>query len=324
MEEAIIKVHHALTNYIPAEVRPDVTKLIEGTRKDFASPRFSEWKGHQFSTPSNADKVEWQYSNWDPTENDVLVATYAKTGTTWTTKLVKHLIYQHDKDLLKMALTVTPMQGYLEFGIPLSFEVLEKLPWKRKIWATHLPATLINMKRLEENRTKIIYVVRNPKDQVVSHFHFTKSNPFFQKDSIQQPYPKDFNEFFEAAVNGKLPSGGGLSYPDHILTWHPYLKKENVLFITFEDLKRDTAKEVRRIANFLAVERSNDEINQILEETSFQNLQKKPSKLEESIKMFRKGEIGDWKNYLTVAQSEIMDQKFNEKMSGIDINFVYE
>ena len=36
-----------------------------------------------------------------------------------------------------------------------NYEIMLKLPWKRKIWGTHLPAPLINMERLKKNGCKV-------------------------------------------------------------------------------------------------------------------------------------------------------------------------
>ena len=120
---------------------------------------------------------------------------------------------------------------------------------------------------------------------------------------------------------------------------------------------QDTAKEIKKIANFLGVKRSDDEIDELVEATSFQSMKKEASKPMSQMSFFRKGisvytiaiyvgllldkiepfilhncnvplhsvgKVADWKNQLTVAQSELMDEKFNEKLSGIDIKFTYE
>lgn len=36
------------------------------------------------------------------------------------------------------------------------------------------------------------------------------------------------------------------------------------------------------------------------------------------------GEVGGWKNYFTVAQSEYIDKLFEEKLSHTGIKFTYE
>lgn len=74
------KLFNDVANYIPADDRPDVTPLIEDLVKALQAPSVSDWKGHKFAPPFKAETVEWQYNNWQPSEKDVLVASFPKTG----------------------------------------------------------------------------------------------------------------------------------------------------------------------------------------------------------------------------------------------------
>ncbi|CAK8681091.1 unnamed protein product [Clavelina lepadiformis] len=321
-----MKMQEDVLKFIPENERPDVTDLVGFGSQQFLNPKVTECKGYRFPPPFSAETVEWQYDNWTPTDKDVLVASYPKTGTTWTTQIVKSVIYKDDENMMALMKVITPNISYLESGTPKNYDIMLKLPWKRKIWGTHLPAPLINMERLKKNRCKIIYVMRNPKDQVVSWFNMNKNMPFNKTEEMAKHFPAEWNAFFETLVNGKQPvhSKEGEWYPDHILSWYPYRNDDNVLFLMYEEMKKDPAKEIKKIADFLGVKRSDEEIGELVEATSFQSMKKEASKPMSQMSFFRKGKVADWKNQLTVAQSELMDEKFNEKLSGIDIKFTYE
>ncbi|XP_076812066.1 cytosolic sulfotransferase 3-like [Clavelina lepadiformis] len=265
--------------------------------------------------------MEWQYDNWNPTNDDVLVASYPKTGTTWMTAIVKNIIYRDSAEKLEMTKSISFLYSYLEQGIPLKYEVMEKLPWKRKIWGTHLPAPLVNMEKLKKNGCKIIYMVRNPKDQAVSWFHFCQKDPFIKS---MEGYSENWDEFFNGYISGKQANCAkeGEWYPDHILSWYPYRNDDNVMFMAYEDLKKNTAVEVKKLCDFLNVKRSHDEILSIVKETSFDQMQTEAYGLNKSY-FFRKGRVGEWKRRFTVLQSEQMDEKIEEKFSGTDIKFTY-
>ncbi|CAK8681125.1 unnamed protein product [Clavelina lepadiformis] len=357
MEEQSIKLHYDLVSLIPERLRPDVTELVEKTISEFKSPAITEWKGYRFPVRFDASMAEWQNSNWSPTEDDVLIAAYPKTGTTWMNLIVKTLIYFDDKELLEMLKTyLTRVHTVLERGTrnlsflqlisflnfpvaykvklvrlillfaAVNYDILDKLPWKRKIWGTHLPAPLINMERLKKNGCKIICTIRNPKDQVVSWFHMTRNMSHYNLEPMRRHFPKDWNAFFESYIHGKQPlvSKEGEWYLDYVLSWHNYRNESNVLFVVFEDLLKNPAKEIRKIANFLGVRRSEEEIEEIVEATSFRKAKEEAPDVDRAINFFRKGEVGDWKNHLTVAQSQLMDEKIKQKLVGTDIRFIYE
>ncbi|CAK8681124.1 unnamed protein product [Clavelina lepadiformis] len=326
MLDETIRLHHVVASFIPVEVRPDVTELVEKSTSQFKSPQITEWRGYRIGPPFCASSVQWQFNNWRPTEKDVLVASYPKTGTTWLTNIVRNIIYFDHIEILEMLKSVTPIHTYIEGGTPMNFELMQKLPWNRKIWGTHLPAKLVNMKRLKENGCKVLYIIRNPNDQLLSWFKMSKTFPFNHNKVTDQFYPTEWNSFFETFVNGMQPllSKEGEWYPDHILSYYPYRNDDNVLFVVFENLKTNTKEEIGRIAEFLGVQRTEEEINHIVQLSSFKSMKESAARFYEELKFFREGEVADWKNHFTVAQSELMDEKFNEKLSRIDIKFIYE
>ncbi|XP_076813618.1 sulfotransferase 1C3-like [Clavelina lepadiformis] len=288
MEQKIERCHKVLLNFIPSEVRPKLTELMKVMDSQYRDLAITEWQGYRFTPPALAKIAEWQYANWYPTVNDVLIASYPKTGTTWLTQIVKKVIYMNDTAQMAVANAVTQLHSYLENASEITFEVMQKLPWKRLIWETHYPAPIVNMDRVKKTSCKVIYIVRNPKDQLVSWFHMSQRIPTHRMAPINSYYPADWVSFFDFFINGKQPNYARKNewYPDHILSWYAYRNEKNVLFVMYEDLKEDPAKEIRKIANFLGVERSYEEIEKIVEATSFQTMKEEASPLTSSMNAF--------------------------------------
>ncbi|KAL7192295.1 hypothetical protein ACSBR2_024185 [Camellia fascicularis] len=118
---------------------------------------------------------------------------------------------------------------------------------------------------------------------------------------------------------------------DHVLEyWKTCLVcPERVLFLNYEDMKRDTFIHVKKLAEFLgqpfSLEEESEGIEQgIVELCSFENLSNlevnKNRTLRNGIKgdmFFRKGQVGDWKNHLTAQMIECLDQITKEKLGGL-------
>ncbi|KAL8531523.1 hypothetical protein ACS0TY_008208 [Phlomoides rotata] len=119
-------------------------------------------------------------------------------------------------------------------------------------------------------------------------------------------------------------------YWDHILEYWKQSKENpnRVLFLKYEDMRENPVHHLRRSAEFLDCSFSADEeesrmIQQILKVCSFDHLSSlKVNKDEllsngiENNAFFRKGEVGDWKNYLDAEMAHKIDQITREKFHG--------
>ncbi|KAH9379752.1 hypothetical protein HPB48_013111 [Haemaphysalis longicornis] len=119
-------------------------------------------------------------------------------------------------------------------------EAVSAIP-KPRVVTTHLPVSLQNF----STKAKYIYVARNPYDCCVSFYYHTKAIPFFYFEN------GTFDQFFEMFVEGEVSYG---DYFAHVLPWYEHRNNENVLFLTYEDLKKDMPGLILKIADFLDVE----------------------------------------------------------------------
>ncbi|KAH7962868.1 hypothetical protein HPB52_018403 [Rhipicephalus sanguineus] len=103
---------------------------------------------------------------------------------------------------------------------------------------THLPFH----KQPHSAGAKYIYVTRNPYDCCVSYYHHCKGLPWYRFTD------GSFDDFVDAFVRGKATYG---DYFDHLLSWYDHRNDPNVLFLTYEDLKKDAPVSVLKIADFL-------------------------------------------------------------------------
>ncbi|XP_043942208.1 sulfotransferase family cytosolic 1B member 1-like [Protopterus annectens] len=271
-------------------------------------------------------------ANWDRVKvfqakpDDLLIATYPKAGTTWVSEIVDLINNKGDTEKCKRAPTHERV-AFLEFGapkpLPIGVEQAAKMPSPRMI-KTHLPYQLVPKSFWEQN-CKVIYVARNAKDNVVSYYHFDKMNRI-------QSNPGTWEEYFENFIEGNVSFG---SWYDHVKNWWENKDRHRILYMFYEDMKKDLRKEILRVVHFLEKELPDEIIDKIVHHTTFEVMKENPMAnysslagagfLDHKMSHFmRKGSVGDWKNYFTVAQNERFDADYKKKMEGAMLKFVTE
>nr|XP_039271537.1 sulfotransferase 6B1-like [Styela clava] len=310
----------AFISAIPNEKREifeQTTKYVNDHFDGVLRCKETEWKGHRFLPGFEAETAKYAYEELEVEQNSVFLASYPKTGVNWTSGIVSQLLYGPN------GLRMFPPLQKMEVADASKFQLLEYLPVHPKCFETHLPENLVNIKKIKKSGGKIIVILRNPKDQVVSWYHFCKNAPF---NDARYAFSLDWPQFFSDYVQGKQITfmKDGEWYPDHILGWYKHKDEDNVMFIYYEDLKRNTKQEIRRLAKFLNIEVDDKRVEEIENATTFSVMKQTSPPNLLKLNLFRKGEIGNWKELMTVAQSELMDKLIADKLGHTDIKFIYE
>ncbi|KAK9057788.1 hypothetical protein SSX86_022626 [Deinandra increscens subsp. villosa] len=254
--------------------------------------------------------------------SDVFLCSFPKTGTTWLKSLAFAIVSRAKFDESSSPL----LTNLVHECVPFLEREIDKIEENHKksnfpLVATHLPYSLLPESILASD-CKIVYIYRNTKDVIVSFYHFMREAVKLSMEDA--PFQEAFEEFCE----GICSSG---PYWDHILGyWKASLERpERILFLKYEDLKRDPASNVKRLAEFIGYPFSADEekagvVDNIVSLCSFENLsnlevnksgKRKAGSLENRL-YFRKGKDGDWKNYFTDEMKEKIDKIMDEKLSG--------
>jgi hypothetical protein len=270
--------------------------------------------------------------------DDIVIASYPKSGTTWMAELVSALAYGGDTAALSKVRQDERVpwleleNDYLWVNLFYRWNRMtgatkaeeEQSPKRRRVCITHLPLELLPPSIIE-GKCRLIYVARNPKDNAVSFFHFHKMARFLglQKNTT-------WNDFFALYVTGSLYCG---SWFEHVTGyWRLAQKNSNVLFCKYEEMKDDLPKQIRRVADYLDFQLDPEQMEKVVEHCTFDSMKNNKMANRDKVWLFdqkiskfmRKGQVGDWKNYFTLAQSAAFDALYEDKMQGIDLSFQYE
>ncbi len=212
-------------------------------------------------------------------DDDIIIATYAKSGTTWMQQIVAQMLFNGDPNL-----AVAEMSPWLDLRIP---PKQVKLPLveaqtHRRILKTHLPADAL----VYSSKAKYIYIARDGRDVVWSMYnHHANANQAWYAalndtpgrigPPIEQP-PADIREYWREWMD----KDGHPFWPfwENIRAWWQLRTLPNILFVHFNDLKRDMPGEMRRIAQFLHLPIDEARWADILEYCSFDWMKKNASK----------------------------------------------
>ncbi|CAH0395138.1 unnamed protein product [Bemisia tabaci] len=200
-----------------------------------------------------------------------------------------------------------------------SVETVENLASPRYI-KTHLSLDLLPA-QIETVKPKVVYVTRNPKDVCVSYFHYCRL--------VHELVGGTFEDFCELFLQDRVPMS---PFWPHVLSFWNRRHEPNVLFLKYEDMKRDGRKAIRQVAEFLDKKLSDEEITALEDYLSFDKMKENPSVNLEPIvnlmgnvntqeKFIRKGVVGDYKAHMNEEMIARFDKWIQENTKGTGLTF---
>ncbi|KAG4960011.1 hypothetical protein GLYMA_13G191400v4 [Glycine max] len=268
-------------------------------------------------------------------DSDVIVATIPKSGTTWLKALTFAIVNRHTHSITTSMsshplLTSNPHElvPFIEYTVygnaPSHVPNLSNMTEPR-LFGTHIPFHAL-AKSIKESNSRIIYICRNPLDTFVSTWIFL--------NKIKPEHLPEFElgEAFEKYCKGII--GFGPTWDQMLGYWKESIARPSkVLFLKYEDLKKDVNFHVKRIAEFLgwpftSEEEGDGTIESIIKLCSFEKMKELEANKSgtfarnfERKYLFRKAEMGDWVNYLSPEMGEKLSQIMEEKLSGSGLSF---
>ena len=262
--------------------------------------------------------------------DDVILSSFMRSGSSWLRHILR-LLRNGGRDNGESLDVAVPwleaVKSEIKGVMKLPPIVLEELPSPR-MFKVHLPYELTPGGLPHTTRAKYIYLARNPKDVSVSEWYFsqTQLKKFVKVESCS--WDVHMGEFLEQ--EGLAIAFGG--WVNHVLGWWKHRDESNILFLKYEDLKKEPHKTIHAIAKFIDIDPlTNELVERVIEESMFLNMSKnrsvnnvKREGADFTVEYLRKGVIGDWKNHYTDEQNKVFDETIGKSLKENGLEFEYE
>ncbi|WP_057789166.1 sulfotransferase domain-containing protein [Roseovarius atlanticus] len=167
-----------------------------------------------------------------PDRTDIFISPYSKCGTTWITQIAHGLRSGGDMAFDE----ITEAVPWLELAHDMGRDVNAPQPYRPKLFKSHLPWGVI------PEGGRYIVVLRNPVDAMVSLYRFF-DGWMFERGAISL---ENFAEYY-------LDRMGREDYWSHASSWWGVRDRDDVLLLAYEHMKRDLAKSVAQVADFMGI-----------------------------------------------------------------------
>ncbi|XP_063892327.1 sulfotransferase 1C4 [Helicoverpa armigera] len=336
-----------VTKDFPWEIRDVEPKLADVLGKYFKNEHSNYVrvgpKGYFFPKTYIAEAAN--IYNMPIRTSDVFVASYPRSGSTWTRELV--WIVANDWNFAKSE--TVPLVGrfmFLEFPTLVHPSLRDKIlndtdeTAKKKLLETitlpgtvrlanaesprfiytHLPLSLLPPSLLDD--AKVVYVARDPRDVAVSFYHMNRLHRLLG-------YHGDFKTFWNLFISNSIY---WTPYFDNVKEAWAARHNSNMLFLFYEDMSKDLPSVIRHVASFLKKPcseelvtrlsqhlsidsfRGNKAVNyDVMDELGLLNPGEQP--------YIRKGKAGGWRDYFDDEMTQQAEKWIEDNLRDTDLRF---
>ncbi len=274
------------------------------------------------------------YGGFKP--SDILIASYPKTGTTLTIGIV--LKGTGAEAGFTEAIGARWLEGATCEGVPFDtirnrvyFKLLKKLlpftvkelkdldpPTGRGVYKSHLRFHQLPISA--RKHSKLVYIVRDPKDVCISTYHFLKSNVIHNMQHTLEEYVPLF-------LKGRTIAGEIFSH------YKSYLdaakQQDNILIISYEEIVADKPAAIKKILDFCDLKATPELIEEIFLYTDIQRSRDRAAQskagqmLGLSQGFVRRGSPGGGKAELTEEMLRAIEEHARKFRDQIDDQHLY-
>lgn len=217
--------------------------------------------------------------------DDTFLVSYPKSGNTWARFLIANLLRPDEK---------------IDFSNVNRMIPGNEVTRNRDLMRMPRPRVIKSHQYFDARYPRVIYIVRDPRDVVVSQYHFQR-----KRNVVADQFP--LAEYVTRFVAGQASFYG--SWGEHVASWLATRHgRPGFLLLRYEDMVEDTPRELTKIASFLGLSASPEAIAQAVERSSadrMRSLEKSQAQLftstkntRQDIPFVRAAKAGGWRSAL--------------------------
>jgi len=228
--------------------------------------------------------------------SDVFTASYPRSGSTWLRFILVELLAGQSSGF-KNVNQLSPDVGEHSGAYPL-------LPEAGRLIKTH--------ELYQDAYKRAIYLSRDPRDVVLSEYAYQNALGVTSKS-----FDAFLDDFLQNGVN---PFG---LWIDHVNSWLDAAESKGcqLLVVRFEDMRRETEGSLARMMDFLRVPVEASAIRKAIENNSLEQMKAKekvtPQRASAKGRFVGSGSVAGWKDRITPAQLQRIDQRAGSAMSRL-------
>lgn len=267
------------------------------------------------------DMARGAFGDYQAKSGDVFVVTYPKSGTYWMIQIAYQIAHRGRGDYAHIHDVVPWPDGAPSVtAIPLD----EESPRQQAAEGMRVIKTHLVLDALPQHpAARYVGVYRDPKEVFVSSY-------FFVRDVGLGPLMPSVNTWLELFLSEDFLLG---SWAEHVANLWQNRHRDNLLLLSFHDMKADPAGSVAQVADFLRVDLTPQELAAVTQLSSFQHMQSIDHKFHPGpgapfsparTKIIRRGKSGNSAEMLSAAQQRRIDAYMQRELDRLGCDFPYE
>ena len=213
--------------------------------------------------------------------DDVILASYPKSGNTWLKFLLADVLIDAEPDFERSERAI-PLLGKPAAGAA-------PLPGGGHLWKSHEPYSPLFRRRCK----RAIYLVRDARDVAISEYHFLQ-----RKGRLGG----DLGSFLDVFLAGRADGYG--SWDDHVTSFTTGWRgaPDARIVVRYEDMLADPAGTLAGVLRFLAIAAPPERVALAVERNAFAGMRAKEVVAAGTTPQVRAGRAGQWQAEFTAAQ----------------------